>query len=227
LKGTNSTLTKAVLLLALACISLASCGKRTDFRGQTSNSNNIRPEDRQLRLGQFRQIHGTNILMAEITGALSRGSLSSSSDSGSGNTRNLVFVSGESLDSHRLFNTNEYVIFAATEYPINDKVNGSPVRSDELVTKWLVYTVLKSDTNGDGRVDASDQRTIGVTDASGSGYAEVLSGIDENFGMTMLNTGQVVVVYTRGGVKSATVIDLENRKIVSTKALADLGSDVR
>ena len=87
--------------------------------------------------------------------------------------------------------------------------------------------MLKSDTNGDGRVDASDQRTIGVTDASGSGYAEVLSGIDENFGMSMLNAGQVVVVYTRGGVKSAAVIDLENRKVVSTKALVDLGPDVR
>jgi len=45
--------------------------------------------------------------------------------------------------------------------------------------------------------------------------------------MTMLNTGQVVVVYTQGGVKSASVIDLENRKVVSTKALVDLGPDVR
>src|SRR5258707_9878756 len=103
LKGTNLTLTKAVLGLALACISLASCEKRRDSRGQTSNSNNVKPEDRQLRLGQFRQIHGTRYLMAEITAALSRASLSSSSDTGSGNTRNLVFVYGESLDSHRLF----------------------------------------------------------------------------------------------------------------------------
>ncbi len=100
LKGTNSTLTKAVLGLALACISLASCGKRTDSRGQSSNTNNLKPEDRQLRLGQFKQIHGTQYLMAEITAAQSRGSLSSSSDSGSGKTRNLVFVYGESLDLH-------------------------------------------------------------------------------------------------------------------------------
>jgi len=122
---------------------------------------------------------------------------------------------------------SDLVILATTQYPTQDKERDSASRIDGVATQWLVYQVLKADTNGDGRLDASDQQTIGVTDASGVGYAEILSGIDANFGMTLLSADQVVVVYSQGGAKSATVIDLRNRKVVSTKALVDLGPDVK
>ena len=227
MKRMNATLTKGILGLALASLGLTSCGRQTDYRGQSNNTYTLKPEDRPLRLNQFEQIHGTRYLMAEITEAQSRASFSSSSYSGNGNIRNLVFLDGESLASHRLFDTSDYVILATTQYPHHDEEGDSALRSDGIVTQWLVYQVLKADTNGDGHLDASDQRTIGITDASGSGYTEILSGIDENLGMTMLDAGQIVVVYSRGGAKSATVIDLGNRKVVSTKALADLGPDVK
>ena len=220
----NATLMKVILGLALASLGLTSCGKQTDSRGQSANTNTLRPEDRPLRLTQFEPIHGTHYLMAEITEAQSR---TSSSYSENGNIRNLIFLDGESLASHRLFDTSAYVILATTQYPTQDKERDSAPRIDGVATQWLVYQVLKADTNGDGRLDASDQQTIGVTDASGVGYAEILSGIDANFGMTMLSADQVVVVYSQGGAKSATVIDLRNRKVVSTKALVDLGPDVK
>jgi hypothetical protein len=219
----SATLMKAILGMVLSSLGLTSCGKQTGYRGQSSNTN-TRPEDRPLRLTQFEQIHGTRYLMAEITEAQSR---TSSSYSENGNIRNLVFLDGDSLASHRLFDTSAYVILATTQYPTQDKEGDSAARIDGVVTRWLVYQVLKADTNGDGRLDASDQQTIGVTDASGSGYAEILSGIDANFGMTMLSADQVVVVYSQGGAKSASLIDLRNRKVVSTKALADLGPDVK
>jgi hypothetical protein len=218
---------KAVLGLALSSLCLMSCGKQTDYRGQGGTTNTVRPEDRPFHVTQFEQIHGTHYLMAEITEAQSRTSLSSSSYSEKGNIRNLVFLDGDSLASHRLFDTSAYVILATTQYPTHESDGDSPPRSDAVVTQWLVYQVLKADTNGDGRLDGADQQTLAVTDASGSGYAEILSGIDENLGMTMLGAGQIVVVYSHGGAKSASVIDLGNRKVVSTKALADLGSDVR
>jgi hypothetical protein len=221
----STTVMKAILGLALASLSLTSCGKQTYNRGQSGNANALKPEDRPLRLTLFEQIHGTHYLMAEITDAQSR---TSSSYSENGNIRNLVFLDGESLASHKLFDTNAYILRATTQYPNHDKEEGDSVpRSNGVVTQWLVYQVLKADTNGDGRLDASDQETIGVTDASGSEYAEILSGIDANFGMTMLSADQVVVVYSQGSAKRASVIDLRNRKVISTKALADLGPDVK
>lgn len=167
--------------------------------------------------------------MAEITEAESRGSFSSSSSSGRGNTRNLVFLDGESLASHRLFDRNTYVISATTQYPTrdSDKERESQTKSEKSVTQWLVYQVLKADTNGDGQIDAADQQTLGVTDAAGNGYAEILLGVDQFFGMTMVSAGQLVVVYSHGGAKSVAVIDLANRKVTLTKPLADLGPDVK
>jgi hypothetical protein len=220
----SATPMKVLLALALTSLVLASCGKQPDYRGESGNANPLKPEDRPLRLTQFEQIHGTHYLMAEIAEVQSR---TSSSYSENGNIRNLVFLDGESLASHRLFDTSAYIILATTQYPTHDKEGDTAPRTDGVATQWLVYQVLKGDTNGDGRLDASDQQTIGVTDAGGSGYTEILSGIDANFGMTMLSADQVVVVYSKGGAKNATIIDLRNRKVVSTKALADLGPDVK
>ena len=226
MKRTNSIVIKIVPGLALACICFSACVRSKEFRSQANNGNNVEPENRPLRLGQFRQIHGTRYLKADITEYMSR-EASSLSSSGVGKMRNLVFVDGDPLDSHRLFETDENVILAVTEYPNHQEDSDVGSKTDDTVTRWLVYQVLKSDTNHDGRIDGSDQETIGVTDASGSGYAEVLSGIDDNFGMSMLNAGQVVIVCSRSRVKSAVLIDLGNRKVVSTKVLADLGPDVK
>jgi hypothetical protein len=223
----NATLPKLILGLTLTSLTLTSCGRQIDRRGQGNDTHALKPEDRPLSLNQFERIHGTPYLMAEITEAQAQRSGSSSSYSQNGTTRNLMFLDGESLASHKLFDTDAYVILATTPYPSQDKANESETRSDQIVTQWLVYQVVKSDTNGDGKLDALDHQTIGVTDASGTGYAEVLSSLDQFLGMTMLSPGQVVVVYSRGGAKSASLIDLGNRKIVSTKALADLGPDVK
>lgn len=218
--------TKASLGLALL-ITLSSCAKQSASRGQNNNANSVKPEDRPLRLTQFERIHGTRYLMAEISDTLSRDSSSISSSGGNGNIRNLVFLDGESLDSHRLFDSNAYVILTTMQWPSDDKTRDSAAPIAPTVAQWLVLQVLKNDTNGDGRLDISDQRTIGVTDAGGNGYAEVLSGLDQVLGVTMLSAGQVVIVYSRGDNRSASVIDLNNRKVVSTKALIDLGQDVK
>ena len=148
---------KILLGLSLASLLLTSCGKQTDYRGQNGNTNTLKPEDRPLRLTQFEQIHGTHYLMAEIAEVQSR---ASSSYSENGKTRNLVFLDGESLASHRLFDTSAYIILATIQYPTHDKEGDTAPATDGVVTQWLVYQVLKSDTNGDGRLDAieMDQR---------------------------------------------------------------------
>src|SRR5258705_12625090 len=128
-----ATLMKVILGLAIASLGLTSCGKQTDYQGQSGNTNTLRPEDRPLRLTQFEQIHGTHYLMAEITEAQSR---ASSSYSENGNIRNLVFLDGESLASHKLFDTSAYVILATTQYPTHDKEGASAPRRDGVAKQW-------------------------------------------------------------------------------------------
>jgi hypothetical protein len=215
---------KNIFALALAVLFLTSCEQQPDFRNP-SVAKTLRPEDRPLRLTGFARIRGTRYLMADIREVRSGLNLSSSS-SEYGKIRNIVFLGGESLASTKLFDTDANVIVSAREYSVHDAVGSGSTGSDAM-TQWLVCQVVKSDTNGDGHMDDSDQQTIGIVDPSGSGYAEVLTGIEENLGMSMLTAGQILVVYTRGGIKNASVIDLGNRKIISTKPLVDLGPNVK
>jgi len=215
---------KNIFALALAVLFLTSCGEQPDFRNP-SGAQTLRPEDRPLRLTKFERIHGTRYLMADIREVRSGLNLSSSS-SEYGKIRNIAFLDGETLASTKLFDTDANVIVSAREYSAHDASSSASTGSD-AVTQWLVCQIVKADTNGDGHMDDSDQQTIAVTDPSGSGYTEILSGIEENLGMQMLTAGKMLVVYTQKGIKNAALIDLGNRKVISTKALIDLGPNVK
>jgi hypothetical protein len=216
---------KNIFALALAVLFLTSCGQQPGFRNPTGPQT-LRPEDRPFHLSQFERIYGTRYLRAEINETRS-GEYFSSSSGGNGKTRNLVFLDGESLVSNRLFDTNAYVIVSIREYPAHDNSSNSAPSGNVVPTQWLVCLVVKADTNGDGHLDGSDQQIMGITDPSGMGFTEILSGIEDNLGMTMMAAGQMLVVYSRGGIKNASLIDLGNRKVVSTKPLVDLGPDVK
>ena len=134
MKRINTTLTKVILGLALSSLTLTSCGKQTDSGRQSNNKNIVKLEDRPLSLTQFEQIHGTRYMMAEIVEGQAQRSLSSSSSSGNGQTRNLVFLDGDSLASHRLFDTNAYVILSTTQYPNHDRENDLRVSTVEVLS---------------------------------------------------------------------------------------------
>jgi len=228
MKHMNTPAQKALLGLALSAVVFAACGTRNNSGHQTSTTA-TKPEDRPLVINEFQRVQGTRYLMAEIIEALSRSSASSFSSPGNRTSRNLVFLDGESLASHKLFDTSAYVILDTTPFPSHDheNENEAALPHDPIVTQWLVYQVVKEDTDRDGQLDFSDRQAIGVTDAGGTGYVEILSGLDHVLGMTMVHAGQLVVVYSKGGSKSASVIDLDKRAVVSTKNLTDLGPDVR
>lgn len=173
-------------------------------------------------LGGFQSLKGTPYLMAIMTSTgKSRADKLSSYESGSngGQNHNLVFLDANSLESRRLFNTNDYVIIQTDQY--TQKVEGKDV------TQWLVHQVLKADTDGDKRLDQNDLRTVGISSANGTRYVEVLTGITEIFGLEMVKPGQLVVVYGKDKAKTANIIDLDKRTIIATKPVIDLGAQVK
>lgn len=159
--------------------------------------------------------------MASVTNTGSRSDKFSSYESynSGGQNHNLVFMDTNSLESHRLFDTNVYIITQTDQY--TQKVNGKDV------TQWLVYQVLKSDTDGNKRLDQNDLRTLGISSASGQKYVEVLTGITELFGLAMVDPGKLVVVYSKNKAKTASIIDLDKRTIIKTQPLVDLGAQVK
>ncbi len=212
------------VLVALMSCGLASCARQSDYRNL--NTKIAANSDKSVELAHFERIHGTKYFMATINEALAGAGGSFSSARKSDNTRNVLFLDGESLTSHRLFDTYSFLILSKTEYP-NPTKESEPAKANDVATRWLVFQLVKADTNGDGRLDVLDQHTIGVTDASGAEYSEVLSGIDQEFGMAMMTTGQLIIVYSSEGKKLSAVIDLDKRSISRTKALADIGPKVK
>lgn len=179
-------------------------------------------------LQAFKSIPGTPYLVANITQVKAGKSRVSSSEFYSrkgGGIANLVFLDAGSLESHRLFDTNQYTILEAKQYPLGEQ---TPTQDAKKIkpTARFVYQVLKKDTNGDKYLDARDERTIGISDAFGKQYVEVLTDISQLLNLQALTGDRMLVVYVKNGTKMASILDLSQRKVVQTNALTKLGDDV-
>ncbi len=217
-KSFNKTLLLFIALLA-PTIGLA-CSHPRETSGTKDAKADSTPEYKAA-LGTFQNLKGTPYLMSAVTSNEWRSDRSSSYDSSGsgGQTRNLVFLDTNSLKSHRLFDINAYVIIQTDQY--TQKVK------NEDVTQWLVHQVVKVDTDGNKRLDQNDLRTLGISSASGKGYVEVLTGITEIFGLTMVKPGKLVVVYGKNKAKTANIIDLDKRSIIATQSVVELGPELK
>jgi len=215
------------LLMILAITATCACGGAYVGPPATNGTEAIPVEERPFVLGTFERLSGTPILIAEIHEVGGRGSLSSGYESG-GTAHNFVFLDSRSLESHRLFDTNQYVILSRMAYPTPARmVRSEPQPADQAAVEWLVYQVVKEDTNGDTRLGSDDRITIGISDASGGGYTEVLNAIDDVLGVEMIESGRLVVIHRADGEKQTSILDLAARKVLASRPLVDLGPDVR
>lgn len=179
-------------------------------------------------LQAFESIPGTPYLVAHIAQVKAGKSRISSSEFYSrkgGGIANLVFLDSGSLESHSLFDTNQYTIFEAKQYPLDEQAPNSEEKKIKKTARF-VYQVLKKDTNGDKFLDIRDHRTIAISDAFGKQYVEVLTDISQLFNLQALTGNRLLVVYVKNGTKMASILDLNQRKVVQTNALTTLGNDV-
>ncbi|MGH6926841.1 MAG: hypothetical protein ACREEV_00890, partial [Dongiaceae bacterium] len=81
----------------------------------------------------------------------------------------------------------------------------------------IVYKVIKSDTNTDGKLGPDDLLTIAISEVDGTGYTEVISDVSFVFGITSAGDNWIVVAYEQKGILHTATIDLERRSIVSAE----------
>ncbi|MEO0376594.1 MAG: hypothetical protein AAF329_18625 [Cyanobacteria bacterium P01_A01_bin.17] len=206
---------------------LGACGPVTESRSDGTAQASDKEEKPDRVLQPFESIAGTPYLVANITQADWGGSRSGSSGSykrGAGDIHNLVFLDSGSLASHRLFETNQYNILEAKQYPLS---NANPQAKKEEKIARFVYQVFKQDTNEDDYLGGADHRTIGISDAFGKQYVEVLTDISQLLNLKPLSSNRLLAVYVKAGQKTASIIDLEQRVVVKTDAIATLGPDVQ
>jgi hypothetical protein len=177
-------------------------------------------------------------------------SLSSSEDYRSAS--NLVFLDSKTLSSLKLFDANDKIILSVSQYPDPNAGTTAPAGqiqpaqpaqsalpalvaqptqpaapTHDNAVQWLVYQVIQKDPNQPSAPTTDLPFSIAVSDASGSNYQEVLTNLTGLYGMNMVDPGHLLVVYTRDNIKSASILDLAKRTIVTTNPIVDLGAGVK
>ena len=185
----------------------------------------------ELTLRSFRQLRGTQYFLAEIV--TSGGSSfyeygsSRSYDFGEvsgGLIRNLVFLDSETLLSHTLFDHNHSYIINMVSFPVQPPPPTSPDEEPEIVPiQWFVYEIAHQDTNQDGELNREDARVIALSNVDGSRYQELLTDVSDIYNLTMLDNGQLLIIYRQNGDRFAAAVDLQTQTILNTQQLPDLG----
>ena len=166
-----------------------------------------------MRLGAFEKISGTNYLVAPLSSAQTQPLRLSERQTIA--IHNYLFVNVQDQSSRWLFPNHERLILAL-ELLADD---GTEIQAGSFLkaVNWLVFTVVNSDTDADKR---SDRKTIGVAEADGSGYAEVMGGIETVFGKTGTTGDNLLVLHRSGGKNRIFQISLRDRKVTVMTEMA-------
>lgn len=214
------------LFLCLALFHSGCSSQRTNIKG--SDQPGERQDNLKFDLGNFTNVTGTDYVRASIYLDKEHSYAFSSSGSDS-EIRNFLFLNVKTRESRLLLPVRDYEILSSWELrpgtettsAINSKYGSAETRDNqpEVPTQWLLYLVLKTDTNQNDKFDFGDLKTAAISDYSGSGYAEVLSGILKLHYSIVVDANTLVVVYEKDGKDFSSVIDLPARKITDTKDL--------
>lgn len=189
----------------------------------------------ELTLQSFRQLRGTQYFIAEIVTTRDTSFLEYSSprwyefgDSSGGLIRNLVFLDSGTALSHTLLENNHSYIINMLSFPPQPPPPTSPDEEPEIIPiRWFVYEVAHQDTNQDGELNREDERVIGVSDVDGTRYKELIADVNDIYNLTMLDSGELLVIYRQRQDRFAAKIDLHAQEITIQQKLPDLGIEVK
>lgn len=174
-----------------------------------------------LSINHFRPIQGTSIFVATVakdSGRFATSSARAFSFDSDYAVPNLVFLDGNTLSSHTLFDTNDNAIIGISQFPIP---SADPT-TQQVEVKWLVYEIVEQDTNSDGTVNSKDSFVLAISSVNGLNYTELITNIDKIYGMNLLESQVLLVVYATKGEYLVSKIDLEQQIIIETQALTQV-----
>lgn len=186
-------------------------------------------------LGQFECLAGTKFQIAAIQSSNETGAYFSSGSSGyQSNIHNYLFMDVDKVSFTKLLDTNDLVITQTLKFhdsiskenPYEDSNSQTKCSIDTPKVRWLLYTIVKN-TNKNSAIDFNALKTIAISDAEGKNYTELISNVRDVYGQSYQpELDRLIIIYRSDGVKKASIVDLSTRKVISTKLLPDLGTDV-
>lgn len=205
----------AIVLMAFVCYQLF---EETTRQRNVTNVVNVEEHgaDETWELGYLSTISGSTYVVMPLNSEqdIARASFSKSSYS----PRNYLFVDIES--------DNRSWLLPHTDFLFLDRKSITRARTpdSEAVVLAFLYVLVKSDSNGDGRLTENDARTLALSSPDGSNYTEVLSNLDEVLGTSHSGGTSIFVVYQRQGVAYTATINLSDFSIEGEAELPEVGS---
>ena len=172
--------------------------------------------NQDLRLSDITQVCGKDIQYVKLSSALKSKGFSSG---GYGSvTRNVIFFTGDEMNSHWLYDTNKYLI---------TEINQLKKKADnckERETVSIYYQVVKSDTNHNGELDHTDELTVALTSPSGVNYTEIESGLSSVIDHSVNSEATVLTILVQKG--SSLIMEkfsLLNNQKISEREISRIG----
>jgi hypothetical protein len=216
----------AILVALLLASLLVQSGCQKDAR-PVARAEDVGKRLADKELGSFQPVQGTSYLVAPIQDREPSGQGGSGSWLSSGYTdayrtpHNYVFLEQKSLTFSRLLPVNDWTILTMTAFP----ERGS--WPDAAPIAWFLYEIVKSDTNGDKKLNWIDRKTVAISDAAGQNYTELISDVAAVHTKVLRDPATMLVIYRGNGALQLARIDLKARQVESTVQLPDFGPDVR
>jgi len=213
--------TKALAVAALAAVlTTFSCARSTPDTAGTQQAPIAEPTAQNLAMQRFAPIPGTPILYAALTEGR-EGRWESSADSYSGlPARNFVFLDQETLQSHMLFETNQQLVSELSQVGNPGNPSAPVLEKPAKTVRWLMFRVVRQDTDNDKRLDDDDLFAVGFTDAAGKNYSDVIPRVERILGTGVVSEDRVTLAYVIDGRALASLIDIPSRSIVGTQDIA-------
>jgi len=167
-------------------------------------------------LGNFLTIPGAGCMVAPLNSVQSYSRSLNEKDLSA--VRNYLFLNVQDKSTRWLTPKHDRLILSM-EWMAADGSSENKWGTDKKPVKWLIFQVVPSDTDGDGRLTENDRKAIAVANPDGSQYAEVVRDADELLGTTWMAGDKLLLIYTAGGKSLVSEIDLPGRKVSVTKEL--------
>jgi len=117
--------------------------------------------------------------------------------------RNYLFVDAKSRSSYWLLPTMDKLILRDHDLPETE------YGAKRLPVRAVVYTIVDTDSDKDGRLTDRDRKTVGITGPDGTDLRRVAEDVEEVHFADLSTPSVVTVVYSKGGKLMVTDVALE------------------
>lgn len=136
-------------------------------------------------------------------------------------SKNLLFVNIQTDEMNWLFEGVDQFITSIDRLPRTSRYLTDDA---EDKTRYIFYSVVNQDTNGDGKVNTEDDSSLAYTTFSGSGYQVLLSGYERVLSKTLDDSDQLSIIYQVSGIGYLAKYTLSPFELVSNTELPGIAS---